>query len=125
VLWVQQNLKHTKGQKMQVKLWLDDERDPSSPMIQARFGADGDEIWVKTALVAIQYLQQGNVVSISLDHDLGPASAGTGMDVAKWIEEQAFRGTLPKLDWSVHSMNPVGAKNMKKALKKANEFWTA
>lgn len=110
---------------MQVKLWLDDERDPSVPNIQNYFGAEGNEIWVKTAAVAINYLQQGNVVSISLDHDLGPASAGTGMDVAKWIEEQAYHGTLPRLNWSVHSLNPIGKKNITRAMLKADEFWSA
>lgn len=116
--------KRIKGQEMQIKLWLDDERDPSAPNIQNHFGAEGDEVWVKTAAVAISYLRQGNVISISLDHDLGPASAGTGMDVAKWIEEQAFHGKLPRLSWSVHSMNPVGKKNMMRAMLRADEFWS-
>ena len=108
-----------------MRLWLDDERDPRDPKIQCGFGAEGDEIWVKTASAAIAYLNQGQVESVSLDHDLGPPSAGTGMDVAKWIEEQAFFGTLPRLTWSVHSKNAVGAKNMTQALVKADEFWDA
>ena len=61
---------------MGIKLWLDDERDPKNPIIQNLFGAEGDEVWVKTAYAAIQYLRQGNVESISLDHDLGLPSAG-------------------------------------------------
>ena len=105
-----------------MKLWLDDERDPKKPFIQSEFGAEGDEIWVKTAYQAICYLKQGNVESISLDHDLGE-SAGTGMDVAKWIEEQAFHGTIPRITWMIHSKNTVGVKNMTKALIKADEFW--
>lgn len=108
-----------------MKLWLDDERDPTDPKIQCIFGSKGDEIWVKTASSAIAHLNQGQVESISLDHDLGPPSAGTGMDVAKWIEEQAFFGTLPRLTWSVHSKNPVGTKNMMRALAKADEFWNS
>lgn len=109
---------------MTIKLWLDDERDPKNPEIQSKFGAEGDEVWVKSAGTAIQYLKQGNVESISLDHDLG-SGCGTGMDVAKWIEEQAFHGTLPRLWWAVHSMNPVGRKDMTRAMKKAEEFWNA
>jgi hypothetical protein len=108
-----------------MKLWLDDERNPKSPKIQMIFGAKGDEIWARTAAVAINYLKQGNIVSISLDHDLGPDSAGTGMDVAKWIEEQAFLNNLPRLAWTIHSKNRVGAKNIERALVKANEFWDA
>lgn len=108
-----------------MKLWLDDERDPREPFIQSEFGADGDEVWVKTAGMAIHYLKQGGVESISLDHDLGPASAGTGLDVAKWIEEQAFHGQLPRLIWSVHSLNVVGSKNIMQAMLRAEEFWNA
>ena len=107
---------------MRIKLWLDDERDPKDPYIQSEFGAKGDEKWVKTASDAIHYLKQGNVTFISLDHDLG-TEAGTGMEVAKYIEEQAFHGTLPRLLWSVHSLNIVGVKNMMNALFKANDFW--
>lgn len=106
-----------------MKLWLDDERDPRDPKIQDWFGAEGDEIWVKTANTAINYLKLGTVESISLDHDLGPPSAGTGMDVAKWIEEQAFHGNVPRLVWAVHSKNSVGAKNMEQALRNADKFW--
>lgn len=105
-----------------MKLWLDDERDPTQTYIQSNFGADGDEVWVKTAAQAIHYLKQGDVVSISLDHDLG-SGAGTGLDVAKWIEEQAYHRTLPRLSWSVHSMNPVGRKDIARAMRKADEFW--
>lgn len=108
-----------------IRLWLDDERDPRDPKIQSDFGAEGDEVWVKTASVAINHLRGGNVSSISLDHDLGIGVTGSGMDVAKWIEEQAFHGTLARLEWAVHSMNPVGAKQMMQALMKAEEFWNA
>lgn len=107
------------------KIWLDDERNPKSNYIQSQFGAEGDEIWAKTASVAISLLQRGNVTSISIDHDLGPIAAGTGMDVAKWIEEQAFHGKLPRLTWFVHSMNVVGNKNITRAMQKADEFWNA
>ena len=106
-----------------MKLWLDDERDPKQRNIQSQFGSEGDEVWAKTAAVAINHLKQGTFTFISLDHDLGPASAGTGMDVAKWIEEQAYHGTLPRLAWSVHSMNAVGRKNMTKALSNADKYW--
>ena len=107
-----------------MKLWLDDERDPRDPYIQSEFGANGDEVWAKTAAVAINFLKMGNVTSISMDHDLGIASAGTGQDVANWIEEHAFNGMLPQLSWSIHSLNPVGRKNMSRALMRADRFWS-
>lgn len=107
-----------------MKLWLDDERDPKNQKIQNEFGSIGDEIWVKTATDAIRYLSQNNIESISLDHDLGPESAGTGMDVAKYIEEQAFYGTLKPIVCFIHSKNSVGRKNMEHALRNAHKFWS-
>lgn len=104
------------------KLWLDDERDPKDPQIQMEFGAEGDEVWAKSAQQAISYLQQGNVESISLDHDLG-SGAGTGYDVAKWMEERAYDGTLSRVQWAVHSLNPVGARNIERALTSADHYW--
>lgn len=105
-----------------IELWLDDERDPTDPYIQEEFGARDGMVWVKTAWAAISRLKDNNVSFISLDHDLG-SGAGTGEDVAKWIEEQAYHGKLSRLDWSVHSMNIVGTKNIMAALFNANKYW--
>ena len=110
-------------QKKTISLWLDDERDPTDPTIQQYFRATGYEVWVKTAHEAIELLKTGRVTRISLDHDLGPESAGTGMDVAKWIEENAFSGNLKRLRWSLHSQNPIGIRNMAIAMRKADKYW--
>jgi len=48
---------------------------------------------------------------------------GTGLDVAKWIEEQAFHNKIPRLTWALHSYNPVGVRNMMLALKNADRYW--
>ena len=106
-----------------VHLWLDDERDPQDEVIKLKFGAKGNELWVKTADEAIEMLKSGKVAHISLDHDLGPPEAGTGYDVAKWIEEKAFGEELPQLEWRIHTQNPIGESNMKQALQNADRFW--
>lgn len=55
---------------------------------------------------AIALLETGNVVEISLDHDLGDDARGTGYDVVAWIEEAvATRGFVPPI-MRVHSANP-------------------
>ena len=96
-----------------MKLWLDDVRP-------------APEGWraVQTAAEAIAVLASGGVELVSLDHDLGPAEAGTGYDVASWIEEQAASGTLRRLAWRVHSANPVGVDRMRAALESADRFWS-
>ena len=104
-----------------ISLWLDDERDPSDPVVRQLFGAVGDELWVKTASEAIEVLKGGRVEMISLDHDLG--TVDNGMTVAAWIEEQAFLEKLPRIKWKIHSQNVVGVENMKRALKKADRYW--
>jgi hypothetical protein len=43
--------------------------------------------------------------------------------VAKWIEEAAYTRRIPKLAWSIHSQNSVGAASMRMALNNADRYW--
>lgn len=95
-----------------MRLFLDDERIAPPGWIQTY-----------TAANAIRLLKSGAVKEISLDHDLGPAEAGTGYDVACWIEKAACLGELSRLKWSVHSANPVGIQKMTAALMQADRYW--
>ena len=63
-----------------LSLWLDDERSPPS----------SEWIWVKTAPDAIKALHTSYFKVISLDHDLGDDSMGTGYDVLTYLEAQVF-----------------------------------
>ncbi|PZR13271.1 MAG: hypothetical protein DI536_13370 [Archangium gephyra] len=94
------------------KLYLDHER--ATPAGWER---------VFTARECIERLQRGDVEVISLGHDLGPPEAGDGDEVAKWIEAQAFEGTLKRLAWAVHSANPAGRNNIEAAMNAADRFW--
>ena len=98
-----------------MKVWLDDER----PM------PEEFDVHVKTAQEAITLLAtaDGAVTLISLDHDLGDEHAATGHDVASWIEEEAFKGTLQKFEWRVHTGNTVAYERMYQALENANKYW--
>lgn len=99
-----------------LKLWLDDVR----PM------PDGFDIWCTTAKGAIECLTKvykDQISFISFDHDLGPIEAGTGYDVACFIEQAAFDGTMNRLSYGVHSANPVGRKNIQEAMAHAIQFW--
>lgn len=109
-----------------ISLWLDDNRDPSDPKIQELFGALGNEVWVKTVDEAINYINQGNVDFISFDHDLdnnGELLEKTGYELAKFIEEGAFDGSISKIGWNVHSRNPIGAQKIVDAMTNADRFW--
>lgn len=97
---------------MGLRLWLDDKR----PMPK------GFDVHAKTAREAIRYLESEEVSVVSLDHDLG-ALHGTGYDVATYIEEKAAKRLLPRMQWHVHSANPVGAARMRAAMQSADKFW--
>lgn len=104
-----------------MRIWLDDLR----PAPRSNWLGE-DEHWdyvVKTAHEAIELVKTGTITYISFDHDLGPEKAGTGYDVARFIEEQAFLGTIPPIDYALHSANPVGRANIDKAMKRAWSFW--
>ena len=105
---------------IKIALWLDDKR----PM-PFDFGWDCDtRIHALTAMQAINVLQGGKVDLVSLDHDLGDETkTGNGYQVACFIEEAAHNNSIPRLRWAVHSMNPVGALNMKIALALADKYW--
>jgi hypothetical protein len=94
-----------------MRLYLDDVRPTP----------DGYDLRAYTAQEAITMLTTGMVTFISFDHDLGEEKNGTGYDVAKWIEEQAYTHShfiVP--DWQVHSANPVGARNIDVAMRSAS-----
>lgn len=88
-----------------LRVYLDDER--STPPGWTRV------YWPDQA---IALLQQGGVVEISLDHDLGDDARGTGYDVIAWIEEAVVvRGLRPPLI-RVHSANPAARERMLAAI---------
>lgn len=92
----------------EVKIYLDDERDPPAGWIL-----------VKTPKEAISMIKRGNVTDISLDHDLGDdEKIGTGYDVLTWIEKKVFTDKTFKLpDIKIHTANPSARKRMELAVK--------
>jgi hypothetical protein len=94
-------------------LWLDDVRPCPSHF----------SLLAKTAKQAIHFISSGWVSLISFDHDLGPEEAGTGYDVAKFIEKAAHEGTLNPISWEIHSANPVGRQNIEAAMLAAERYW--
>lgn len=84
-----------------MKIYLDDVREAPGGWIRAYWPSE-----------VIAWLETGVVTDVSLDHDLGDDSRGTGYDVIRWIEEAvALRGfTAPRM--MVHSANPVARERM-------------
>ncbi|WP_227458861.1 cyclic-phosphate processing receiver domain-containing protein [Cupriavidus pauculus] len=84
-----------------MKVFLDDERPTP-------------EGWCRVCWPdeAIRLLKTGAVEEISLDHDLGDDTRGTGYDVILWIEEAvALRGFKPPRI-IVHSANSSAVDKM-------------
>lgn len=88
-----------------MKVYLDDERDTPEGWVRVYWP---DE--------AIELLKSGEVIRISLDHDLGDDDRGTGYDVLLWIEEQvALHGFEPP-EMRVHSANASAREKMESAI---------
>lgn len=102
-----------------MKLWLDDQiNDPSCPNRHTPVGFIG----VNSALKAIKLIKANKVTYISFDHDLGD-NVFSGYIVAKYIEKYAYLGKLNKIEYDIHSANPIGAENIRKAMLSAERFW--
>ncbi len=101
-------------------LFLDDDPARWSSFSKAMVGR-AETIWAQTAIEAIEQLKDNSPFDmIFLDHDLGgkvyvASGEGTGWEVAKWIANNITNP--PRI--LIHSMNPVGAKEMKYLLPNA------
>lgn len=94
---------------MTYKLFLDDERTPVF------------EDWViaRSSNEAIELLKERGIpTEIALDHDLG--GDDTSMKYIRYLIDYVFCNDLrlPKdFRYYIHSMNPVGAKNIERLMK--------
>jgi hypothetical protein len=113
-----------------MRLFLDDERDPrvwlpDMRWFRGRDLAELDEwVWARTAPEAIRTLEAGDVVEVSLDHDLGPdEEVGTGYDVLGWIEERVAgdEGYEPPVI-HIHTSNIAARGRMESAVQGIQNF---
>lgn len=95
-------------------LFIDDERYPVKPCVVARTSRE--------AILMVDHW--GLPDSIAFDHDLG--GEDTVMAFVKWLEYKVTDGkiVIPKhFTFSVHSQNPVGAKNIKSLMDQLLEYY--
>ena len=90
-----------------MKLYLDDERKAPIGWKQCRWPSDVIEFLKNTT----------EVTEISLDHDLGADSIGTGYDVLAWIEEQVVCSNYVPPKIRIHTANPAARIRMERAVK--------
>ncbi len=90
-------------------LFLDDERFPP--------GNEADWIIARTFDEASAVVSALGLPEImSLDHDLGEGKSG--YDFAHWLTEHVLDSDLDwNVEWRVHSMNPVGSRNIEALLR--------
>lgn len=88
----------------QLKLWIDDIREP----------LDG-YIWIKSVNEAKRIIETNSFDSIiiDLDHDAGDYAndGGDYIEILNWLERMEL--VDDSFSFHIHSMNPVGAQNMK------------
>ena len=100
--------------RMTMRLYVDDARE--APLGWTR---------VTTAQEAIDTLERYfyEIEEVSLDHDLGAPEAGTGYQVACWLESRAFtdpQGKMPEIH--IHSANPVGVTKIRQCVESINRI---
>lgn len=101
---------------MRVLILEDD--DLRCQAFRRRFSGHEVVVIVRAAQDAIRLLREQVWDLLCLDHDLGDcetpgSSPGTGYEVAEWIAEHEDRRPARIV---LHSFNPVGVANMKRAL---------
>ncbi len=104
-----------------MRLWLDD--DLMNPDTPDRHAPLDYELGCARSQEAINFVKMGIITHVSFDHDLGEPNNGNGYDLAKVIEEGAFRNEIHRMTWDIHSANPAGRKNIVAAMKAAERFW--
>lgn len=85
----------------QIKVFLDDERSTPPGWVRVFWPAE-----------AINLLKTANVETISLDHDLGDDSTGTGYDVILWIEEAVATTDYIPPQILIHTANAAARSKM-------------
>lgn len=94
-----------------MKIYLDDERKTPSGWTRVYWP---DEV--------IEFLKKGNVDVISLDHDLGDDSRGTGYDVLLWIEEKVSNTKYIPPEIIIHTANISARRKMEAAVIQIQEI---
>lgn len=89
-----------------MKIYLDDERPTPDGWIGCR--------WPQQV---IELLKRGGVTHLSLDHDLGDDSVGTGYDVVLWIEQEVATTSFVPPVIAVHSANVSARAKMELGIK--------
>lgn len=83
---------------------------------------EGFDVRTYNAQLTMDLVKTGQVTYISLDNDLGEKLEG--YDVAKYIEELAFNGLIPRMGWAIHSANAPARMLIQTALQNADRFWS-
>ena len=101
---------------MQYRLWIDDEA-LTPHMMDFRYPPKDEHLtgepWVIATSVeeAIENLKErGMPTFLGLDHDLG--NGPNVMQFLNWLANTFWDGKMPIPEYSVHSMNPCGRKNI-------------
>lgn len=100
-------------------LWLDDVRNPIYYI--GPEPANTKYVWVKTYGDFVSFIKGNDMPDmICFDHDLGLGK--NGFDCAKFLVEYCLNMNVDLPEYHVHSMNPIGAENIKKLFENFKKF---
>jgi hypothetical protein len=109
-----------------VSVWLDAERDPTSPIMMERYPIlkTRQWKWIKQTVQVKPLIKKGLVDFLSMDSTLGRGKEES-FELADWIEEMAYKGKITRFEWNVHASNGDAAKRLKVSLEGAERWWTS
>jgi hypothetical protein len=95
-----------------MKLYIDDLRTPET----------NDYIIMRDSKSAIDFIKNhlSEISEISFDHDLGDVD--TTIPILEYLEELAFNNVKFDIDFYIHSMNPIGRKNIQRIINSIHRF---
>jgi len=109
-------------------LFLDDKRSPADCITyMQKKGIDASVYLLPWKIVRsydgfLKWIEQNGLPGIiSFDHDLEEAGK-RGIDAAKWLVNYCLEKDLALPQYIIHSMNPVGAENIKALLENYRAF---
>lgn len=96
-----------------MKIWVDDIRPAPEGYLWCKSVNEA-----KTAILFYERNFYEDTILIDLDHDLGDyySNGGDGIKILNWLEEKGIVDT--GYFFHIHSMNPVGVKNMRQIIRK-------
>lgn len=107
-----------------MKLWIDDERNPSDKHWKEFYGIPNDVIWCKTYTAALPYIQNETIEWVGFDNDLEDLQDRQGKHLFAILEERYWTNQHPFFKAVFQTSNTDAKRQMQMGYRKIeNHNW--